>query len=216
MKKWLFFISISVLFIINPCKSQNNSDFEGVIIYDMEMEDVGMDPTSASTFDNLQTKTYIKGHESRSEIKSDFGNNVTITDSKKKISIILLDIMGMKFSISSNFEQAQNNEIVIKYTDEKKLIAGYTCKKAELIDPKEGSISVFYTEEIPISIYDTRFIGLKGFPLEYEVNQFGLKMIVTAKEVNKEAVNSTLFDIPEGYRPTTQQELIKMVEGKRE
>ena len=39
-------------------------------------------------------------------------------------------------------------------------------------------------------------------------------MIVTAKEVRKEMVDVKLFDIPKGYKETTQDELIKIFEGK--
>jgi hypothetical protein len=58
-------------------------------------------------------------------------------------------------------------------------------------------------------------VRIDEFAIEYELNQFGLKMIFTAKEVKKESVDSKLFEIPQGYKETTQEELMKMFEGKQ-
>ena len=208
-----------ILFLSTISIAQNDVKFEGVIIFDMEMENDGMDPTAASIINDLQTKIYIKGHLNRTEINSPLGNNITITDSKNNSNVNLIDLMGNKYLIRSGSEDIKkqeliSNEIIIKYSDEKKQIAGYNCKKADLFHPKEGSISVYYTEEISNSAYDSRFKDLKGLALEYEISQFGVKMIVTAKEVRKEMVDVKLFDIPKGYKETTQDELIKIFEGK--
>ena len=209
-----------ILLLTTITIAQNNSEFEGVIIFNMEMENEGMDPTSASMINDFETKIYIKGHLNRTEINSLLGNNITITDTKTNSYVNLMELMGNKYLIRSNAEEIKNQElmskeIVIKYIDEKKEIAGFSCKKAEFYHPKEGSINVYYTEQYSNSAYDSRFKDLKGLPLEYEINQFGVKMIVTAKEVKKELVDIKMFDIPKGYKETTHEELINIFEGKK-
>ena len=101
-----------------------------------------------------------------------------------------------------------------KYTDETKEVAGYKCKKAEVtIKTKEGkeeTLNVFYTEEIPTSDVKSVYKGLKGFPLEYVINQKGMKMQFTATKVSKESIADTKFEISkDGYTETTMEELQK-------
>jgi GLPGLI family protein len=94
------------------------------------------------------------------------------------------------------------------------VIAGYKCKKAQVtLKEKDGNgktINVFYTDEIPTNEIKPVYKGLKGFPLEYSVNQGGVEMKLTAKSISKTTVSDSKFEIPkEGYTITTVEGLQK-------
>jgi GLPGLI family protein len=114
-------------------------------------------------------------------------------------------------------EQDEMPDVKIKTTTETKTIAGYKCVKNEVqIKTKEGkeeTVNVWTTDEIPTSEVKTVYKGLKGFPLEYSLNQRGLKMTFTTKEISKELVADSKFDIPtSGYTETTMSDFKKSME----
>jgi GLPGLI family protein len=114
-------------------------------------------------------------------------------------------------------EEAKNPEPTIKYLDETKTIAGYKCKKAEIVmktkDGKEETVNVYYTEEIPTTDVKSIYKGLKGFPMEYVMNQGGIKMTFAAKTVSREPVADSKFEIPkEGYTETTMEDFQKSMQ----
>jgi GLPGLI family protein len=143
-------------------------------------------------------------------------------DAKSKEIVTLMDIMGQKYLIRMNEadikkEDAKAADLNIKYLDETKTIAGYKCKKAEVTmkskEGKEEVLNVFYTDEIPTSELKTAYKGLKGFPMEYIMNQSGIKMTFAAKSVSKEPVPDSKFEIPkEGYTETTMEDFQKSMQ----
>jgi hypothetical protein len=50
--------------------------------------------------------------------------------------------------------------------------------------------------------------------LEFSLVQQGLNMNFQASLVSKESVDNKLFEVPEGYKKMTQQEMMKMMGGK--
>lgn len=192
--------------------------FEGSVVYSMEIEGMEMDPTTQSMLGTMETKIFVKGDKSRTEISMAMSKNITIADYKKKTATFLMDVMGMKYAIKVGpedmaKEEEASKDIKIIYLDETKEIAGYKCKKAQITNKENITITVFYTEEIKGNSPDSRFKGLNGFPMEYEMNQNGMKMLITANEVRKEKVDDKIFEIPEGYKETTKEELQKMFGG---
>jgi len=71
---------------------------------------------------------------------------------------------------------------------------------------------VYYTDEIPAQS-DNHFDGLNGFPLQYEIRQNNMSMVMKAKKVSLEEVPDKLFEIPEGYREVSQDQLKQMFGG---
>lgn len=216
MKKIILLISLSIFCIIK-INAQNKSNFEGTIKYSISFEESGLPPEAMAMMKDAETVTYIKGDKYRIDMNLPMQSTSTIVDNKNKNSVTLMNIMGKKFLIKMNEanikkEQDAAPETTIKYTNETKVIAGYKCKKAEITE-KGGKgivINVFYTEEIPANGTKPVYKGLKGFPLEYSVNQGGMDMRFTAKSISKETVADSKFEIPkEGYTETTLEELQK-------
>ncbi|MDO9187941.1 MAG: DUF4412 domain-containing protein [Bacteroidia bacterium] len=214
MKKTILAISLSILCFIKV-NAQNNSNFEGTVTYSISFEGSGLPPEALAMFKGSETVTYIKSDKFRVDMNMPMQSSTFIMDNKNKNIVSLMDIMGKKYLIKMNEsdikkEQDTAPEILIKYTEETKMIAGYKCKKAEITSKESNgaAIDVFYSEEIPTNDIKPVYKGLKGFPLEYSINQGGMEMKLTAKNISKEKVSDSKFEIPkEGYIVTTVEEL---------
>jgi GLPGLI family protein len=130
--------------------------------------------------------------------------------------------MGMKIAVNQTKEEIEKNKAeaglqdpIIKILDETKVIAGYKCKKAEVTTGEEV-IEVYYTEEIAVPAGmndDNGFKGINGMLMQYTINQQGMIMTMTAKEVKKAKVKGGLFLIPDDYDVKTMEELGGMFGG---
>jgi GLPGLI family protein len=110
-------------------------------------------------------------------------------------------------------EDAEETDVEVELVEgETKEIAGYTCKKAIVID-EEGNESVFwYTEEIATLEDGSSMINKKipGMPLEFSIVNTQITMVMSATEVNdkvKKAKKLFSTDIPEGYEVKDVEEL---------
>lgn len=214
MKKTILAISLSILCLIKV-SAQNKTNFEGTVTYSISFEGSGLPPEALAMFKGSETVTYIKSDKFRVDMNMPMQSSTFIMDNKSKNIVSLMDIMGKKYLIKMNEsdikkEQETAPEILIKYTEETKMIAGYKCKKAEITSKESNgaAIDVFYSEEIPTNDIKPVYKGLKGFPLEYSINQGGMEMKLTAKNISKEKVSDSKFEIPkEGYIVTTVEEL---------
>ncbi|MES2287506.1 MAG: DUF4412 domain-containing protein [Bacteroidota bacterium] len=214
MRKTMLAMSLFLMCVINV-NAQNKSNFEGSVTYSISFEGAGFPPEALAMFKGTETVTYIKSDKCRVDMNMPMQSSSFIMDNKNKNIVSLMDIMGKKYLIRMSEpdikkEEDSAPEITIKYTEETKMIAGYKCKKAE-ITAKKGKgnvIEVYYTDEIPTNDVKPVYKGLKGFPMEYSINQGGMDMKLTAKNVSKEKIPDSKFEIPkEGYTVTTIEEL---------
>jgi GLPGLI family protein len=218
MKKILL-AAIVAIFCITNIYAQKKGDFEGVIKYSIKFEGVELPPEAMTMLSGAESVTYIKGDRRRTDMNVAIQNTTSIMDAKTNTMVTLMDIMGQKYMIRMDAAEIKKEEentpvTTIKYLDETKEIAGYKCKKAEVtIKTKEGKeeiINVYYTEDIPTSDFKQQYKGLKGFPMEYVINQGGMKMVFTTKSVSKEAIDDSKFEIPkDGYKETTMEDFKK-------
>jgi GLPGLI family protein len=218
MKK-IILASFAGLLSITHLYAQKKTPFEGIVKYAISFEGSGLPPEALTMLNGAESVTYIKGDKRRTDMNMAIQSTSAISDAKTKTIVTLMDIMGQKYLIRMNEadikkEEAKAPDVSYKYLDETKEIAGYKCKKAEAtIKAKEGKeevINIFYTDEIPTTELKAAYKGLKGFPMEFMVNQGGMKMTFTTKSVSKEPVADSKFDIPkEGYKETTMEEFQK-------
>lgn len=120
----------------------------------------------------------IKGDKIRTNTKTDFGTQVTIRDEGKKMTYMLMNMMGQKNAYYSNDEETEkvmdslrkanannkedstrqrrgnNRNVDIAYTEESKKIAGYSCKKAYIVSTNilgaKDSTEIWYSPEIKL------------------------------------------------------------------
>ncbi|MCE3278688.1 MAG: hypothetical protein K0S44_879 [Bacteroidetes bacterium] len=221
MKKIILAAMLSAFTIVNA-DAQKKSNFEGTVTYTISFDGSGLPPEALTMLNGAECVTYVKGDKRRTDLNMAIQSTSSIADTKAKEIVTLMDIMGQKYLIRMNEndikkEEEKNPVPTIKYLDETKMIAGYKCKKAEAtVKTKEGKeeiVNIYYTEEIPTSDLKAAYKGLKGFPMEYTMNQGGLKMAFTAKSVSKDPVADSKFEIPkEGYKETTMEEFQKSMQ----
>lgn len=190
---------------------------EGTLIYNISIQTGSNEPKMADMLDGATTTINIKGSQSRSELVSGLGSEVTIYDSKKGTGVILKDYSGQKLMITLTKEDwdKKNNKyegIAFETTNETLNIAGYSCKKA-IAKLKDGSsFVVYYTNELDIADkdYDSQFKNLPGVALQYEWQSGKMRFKYTLTKINFDLVPSAKFDIPKsGYRVMTYGEAKK-------
>ncbi|HET6245872.1 MAG: hypothetical protein H0V01_12455 [Bacteroidetes bacterium] len=218
MKKIKLILATLFLFSSVFVYAQKKKSFEGVIVFDISVDADEMDPMTKAMLAGMELKTYLKNEKSRSESSMAMQKSITLSDSKAKTVVTLLEIMGQKFMIKTSPEdltKLDKQSQSIKYFDETKIIAGYTCKKAEIqISEDSSPLIVYYTNDIAYPKYSSPFKVLEGFPLEFEGDMGGLKTKTTAKSVKEEKVEDSKFIVPEGYPETTMKELQQMFGGE--
>lgn len=212
MKKILL-TSLATLAITFSVIAQKS--FEGTVNFGITYTDM---PDEMKQYESMMPKEMtlkIKGDKSRMEQNSAMGSTTTITDDKAKKVTILMNMMGQKIAMEqSTSEDKEDESLKINYLDGTKKIAGYTCKKAEITHPEmEEAMIVYYTEEISGTKTNAQFKGLKGFLMEYTIENQGMIMTIAAKEVKEEKISNAEFTIPSDYESMTEEEFKKQMGG---
>ncbi|NJN26979.1 MAG: hypothetical protein HC819_13870 [Cyclobacteriaceae bacterium] len=192
------------------------SDFEGIVKYGINYVNMPEEMKAYQAMLPQEVTVTIKGNKSRLEQSQMMGKNVVISDMDNKSGFIEMDMAGQKLRMAVNqdeFEKADEKAPLIDYFDESKTILGYPCKKAIMKDNEgNGIMTVYYTEKISNNA-QKEFAGLKGFPLQYSLNQQNMEMEITATDIKKQAVSDEVFEKTAGYNEITQEELQKMMMG---
>jgi hypothetical protein len=224
MKKYVFlFLIINYSLLISNFSYAQNS-FKGSITYGITYEGT-IEPAVLA---QLPAEIEFKVFENKIKMDANQGGVFisTIKDGDKKTTTTLMDIqmLGKKIMMKITPEQIQQSldklpPSTIKYYDETKEIAGYKCKKGELItkndEGKETAAVFYYTEELGIGDknFDGMFKDVKGTLMEYQENtgEIAKKFVVT--KVKKGKVSEKDFLIPTGYEEMTQEQLMEMFGG---
>ena len=73
------------------------------------------------------------------------------------------------------------------------------------------SSDLYYTDRINARIaVNVQFPGVDGFPMEFMVDQNGLKMKFSVKNVISEPVADSIFSIPSDYKQVTPDDLMQI------
>ena len=192
---------------------------EGHVAYKIDC--VSDNPDMQMAVSMLQGSTmeiYFYEGLTRSEMKmGTMMNIITLTNEKTEDFLMLMSGMIGKNAILTtldeiNKEKGETPEMEITLVEETKEIMGYVCKKA-VLTAEDGSESVFwYTPDIKVAAKGQSYLNEKvpGFPLEYEINNAGFKMVLTVTSIEKKIKKAgDLFDfkIPEGYKKMTLEQL---------
>lgn len=192
--------------------SLSQDSFEGKIVYSITYIDLPPEQESMRTMLPSTSVMFLKNSRSAIVQDGEVGKTTIVYDQERKTNFVLMDLMGQKVAIKSTEadfaeKEAKKSSQEIVYLDETKVIAGYTCHKAQISSPGQTPVTVYYTTEIPVNGSFQFSNGLKGFPLFYEINENGLSMIMTAIEVAIETVAEEQFSIPDGYDVKTSEEM---------
>ncbi len=192
--------------------------FEGVITYKITYPNASFPKEQMAMMPSVFT-IYIKATKSRTEINAGgMGDQIEITDYTAKTKINLINIMGQKYALTQTTDEIQKQmakepQGKVQVTAETKTIAGYNCKKAIVTTDDDGvktTFEVYFTEELGAqnaNFDNPTYKDIKGVMMEFTMKTPQLSMSFSATSVEKKSVSDKLFEIPEGYTMTTQDEL---------
>lgn len=217
MKKILAVASLvisgyTIVAFIAP-KTVSDGGFEGVITYSTSsVNSLAAQPSNQQSI----TKFYIKGGKMKTVIGNSSFMTTTIIDCTNPDNyILLMDVNGSKYNVRIN-KKPKVQDPVIKYDDETKTIAGYTCRKADMtvfIDSIHSiNEEVYYTAELSSSFCSHEYKGLKGFPLEWIAKYGAVTRTTTATSIDKQTLSDDEFALPPGYKVVTQEEMSQDIE----
>lgn len=220
MKNLFKGVSILLLsLVVISCFAQKKAKpFQGTITYTISYEGE-IEPAQKAQMPTEST-LYLKGDKSREEMKMAMGSQVSIADKATQDMIMLLNMMGQKMAITSNYKEMSEDKTktTVKLLDEIKEIAGYTCKSAEVIikvEDQEVTSVYYYTEDINYDNpnWSEPFKEINGVIMEYTVESEKFKMINTVSKVKKGKLKDELFAIPAGYKTMTMDEFKTLMGG---
>ena len=213
LKTGMLVLSVLMSFMAVAQKSIS----EATLVYNISIETGSTEPKMADMFDGATTTIYIKGSESRSDMVSSLGSEITIRDARTGKGIILKDYSGQKLMITLSKEDWEKKNkkyegIIFETTSETMVITGYTCKKA-IAKLKDGSsFVVYYTPDLSMTNkdYEYQFKTLPGVAMQYEWQSQKMKFKYSLSRINFDNVSASKFDIPKsGYRVMTAEEAQK-------
>ena len=186
--------------------------FEGKIDYTISYKDLPPEMQQAEEMLPKSQSIWIKGNKSRFEQSMAQVSTIVISDSDEGSSIILMDLMGQKYKLA--ITKAEMDLLIegqadpqITYVDGTKEIAGYTCKKAEVImEGFDGKAIFYYTEEIPpVQVKGMEALDLKGMFMAYEATTQGMTISIEVNNIDKGSVSDDKFIVPDGYSDMPEQ-----------
>jgi len=191
--------------------------FEGVITYKISYPDSKFTESQMGMFPKVLTVS-ISGEKSKSEIVTAMGNQVEITDYALQTKVALLDIMGQKYAIKSNFEEIRKElesgpKAKVQVTSETKMIAGYNCKKALVTVDDKGTkytLDVYYTSELgpkKANFDNPIYNEIDGVLMEFTMKTEQVTMKFAATSVEKRSISPKEYEIPSEYTVTTKEDL---------
>jgi len=196
------------------------------ITYELKMD---KDNPAASMLNGTTMTLSFKEFKSKSNISVMGGmmNMDMIADAKDKKGLMLMAIpmMGKNVAVEMNADemnQNQDNSVKPEITYDKrskKKIEGFLCYKATVKTSLSGEPLIFYlTDKIKpnaSSQIQNQVPGLNGFPLAFEINQMGLKLMMEAVKIDKSLPSDDQFEmkIPDGFEKITMDEFKQMGGG---
>ncbi|MCC6372762.1 MAG: hypothetical protein IT236_17290 [Bacteroidia bacterium] len=142
-------------------------------------------------------------------------NTSIIGDSKAKTLVQTIKFMNIKQACIENEKDLaidnQNYRIKIEETEETKEIAGLTCYKIRVtkLDEDKASFDAWYTKDLGMESCNslTPYAQVKGVLMDYRIKKMGMEMHFAAKTYSHVEINNQTFDIPNGMKIVTKEEM---------
>jgi len=210
-------VVIAIAFVFSYCKTTNDKIVnEGIIEFDVSAVDpnhpwAGMIPSVATL--KFKDDKFILEMSTMGMFTTSF-----ICDQTNKTLTQMVKFLDIKQACIENEAEIkkENLEYKIKWeeTKETKLIAGYKCKKVNvvMVDHPEVSYEAYYTQEMGAeNVNDlSPYIGIKGMLMQYRLKKMGLELQFTAKSVKRSEITETTFEIPAYFKIVPKPEIEKI------
>lgn len=220
----ILILLVAILSIPNLVNAQKKAkDFSGTIEFALTYQ--GVDPAQEAQMPKVLTMMF-SGNKSKTILDAGMYAMHTITDGDNEMVLIYLDFMGQKMAYKQTKAQIDSSKAnavdpTVKLYEETKVIAGMTCKKAEIITKDEETLeeqvtTVWYTDELGIpdkANFASQTKGINGFPLETITKSGEMTQTMTATSIKKGKVKATDFLLPSDAKEMTLDEFKAMFGG---
>lgn len=215
--KGIFFLAALFLFTAYSCGEKKNysGDKEGRIIYDVTYPTE--EPSLMLDLFPKELVFYFKGDMMCSELRSSYdliSSNMIIDNDHKHFTQMLKNMRDRHFvSLEENETKTWTSMQSLRYeeTNDYQEILGHNCKKvlAYLPDSNITPLELYYTKEIDLSTNNwwNQYYAIDGFLLGYDIELFGKRMRVRAREVIHETVSDLKFKVPSSYSEVSSGEM---------
>lgn len=200
------FLSIAIIVAIQSCSTESTVP-QGLIVYSVSYSNL-----EQSILENIlpsEMTVLFKGDLIRGQLRSiggvvssEFiGNQKTkefkqLLKSYREHYVCNLDEKGVEAFIE------KFPAVRLESTNETKLISGYTCN-VTLAHPVSGGepMRLYHTNDLGIikPNWYTQFNEIEGVLLGYELEQFGVKLHLEAKEIKNRPVDDAVFVVDSKY-----------------
>ncbi len=190
---------------------------EGTIKYNVEMSGIS-DPQAQAMMQNMKMSIFVKNEKFATEMDMGMMKTKTIKTTDNKF-VTLMDMMGQKIKYTMDEKQFEDKKLKddsyeVTITADKKIIAGYNCKKA-IIKTKDGkSFFAYFTNELSMggkSDYNGPYNKIDGLMMEYSMEKNGATMTMSCTEINLNSISDDVFAIPtSGYTEMSLDQIMKM------
>jgi hypothetical protein len=218
----LLTLGFILLFTLNFCGPQldKNKINEGYIEYSIKYLENNMEKNIPTKLLPKKMKLKFRNNKSIRNIEGFMGlfSLTIITDHKKSISTSLLKVIGKKYYYKAEpgeksfcFHPLAEDMDVKTLPGVGKKIAGMRCKKGK-VSFETSNIEPFlfyYTDEIglPNPNYANPYENIDGVLMQFQVKLNKLRMELTANEVYTNEVSNNEFEIPEGFKRVTKNDM---------
>jgi len=223
------FISFALIIVFNSntsAQKKNKKAFSGIITYEIKYEGADIEPAQLAQLPT-ESVLIIKGNKSKEESMMGGAYFTQILDGDEQSIIVLIEGGGQKIFFNLTKEELEaleddDDEPKIKLLEETKVVAGYTCKKAEVTTKDEYdedvTVAVYYCEELGSKAlnFSDDFKDINGLPMEYQVKSENWTEVHTVKSVEKKKIKDVSFMVPADAEELTaeqKQQFMKMIKG---
>lgn len=212
MKKLITPVLLIALTVAFISANAQRTIAEATLVYDMVIQN-GSGGQSGD-LNGATSTVYLKGNNSRTDMVSPLGKEVTIFNSKTNSAVVLKEFSGQKLMITLTKDNwiakhKMYSNTKFELTNDTKTIAGFNTKKAIGKMPDGKTFEVYYAPDlVPANKeYDPTFSTLPGLAIQYEIESGKMKFKYTLSKINYDAVQVSSFDFPvSGYRVMTYEE----------
>jgi len=198
-----------------------NNISEGIIEYQIEYPDIDSNNIMRELMPDKMVLKF-KGDRFKTELKAAAGIVETnfISNASEQTLTSMVKLFSERYAIVMDQQQTKKfNSAYPSHTltpvEETAEIAGVTCKKI-LVDfgTSRGEDTYFYyTDEIALTQpnWGTPFPDIQGVLLDYEMENYDVRMHLTATNIWAQKIDESEFDLPESYRLMSYDEFQQKV-----
>jgi len=205
--------------LITACSQISNNVFknrpsEGVIEYKITFPEVTDESVTATLLPDRMTYAFTKNSfATKFETAGGVFQNKIVADRDTRTVDHQLKVFRKK--IQASLDETEVMKMIAEYpkaavikTTKIDTIAGFPCKKALIVfeDVNMTEIEVFYTTEIDMESpnWCTQYHEIDGVLMAYEVEEFGIRMKLTAEEVKIPLQNHEILKPESEYSVITK------------